>query len=605
MKTQGKIFKKDLYRKFLLFSIVPILLLSLIFVFLITKEKYDLILSEHTNIIKNIQYNINVFNQDIKEIPNLLKDIDKSERKRLLSDILKYKNSIDTIMILSKDGIIQELTSKTKIKVREGYDFSKKAIFKKYLLEKKDFLSNIYFSNLSDAPLVSYVFEFQNQIYIIELNLDFINKLVSNLNPSAFSDISVSIIDKNGLYILDTSNKFNVKNRNSFFTTKLYKDNISKNEENKLIKYFDEGRNKNNYVSYKKFNNLSWMILVKENNNDIDQYIFNISFILLIIIILIAFISIMSAKKTANSIVSPLELLTLNINRFAKDHNSKMDENIKSKYTIFRILINDFKYMQKSIIKNEKSLKQQIVQNQQKDKILSEQAKMVAMGEMIGNIAHQWRQPLSLISTAATGIIVEKEYNILEEKKLIKTCTIINDNAQYLSRTIDDFKNFIKGDRTKKVFNLKKDIKSFLHLVDSTIKNNQINIILDLADDIEVNGYENELIQCLINIFNNAKDVLNEKEIENKLVFISTYTKDEKVIIKIKDNANGIAENLIPHVFEPYFTTKHKSLGTGLGLHMTYNLIVDGMGGNIDVNNVTYKYEEKEYSGAEFTITLI
>ena len=201
-----------------------------------------------------------------------------------------------------------------------------------------------------------------------------------------------------------------------------------------------------------------------------------------------------------------------------------MDENIKSKYRIFRILINDFKYMQKSIIKNEKSLKQQIVQNQQKDKILSEQAKMVAMGEMIGNIAHQWRQPLSLISTAATGIIVEKEYNILEEKKLIETCTIINDNAQYLSRTIDDFKNFIKGDRTKKVFNLKKDIKSFLHLVDSTIKNNQINIILDLADDIEVNGYENELIQCLINIFNNAKDVLNEKEIENKLVFISTYT---------------------------------------------------------------------------------
>lgn len=604
MKSQNKIFKKDLYRKFLLFSILPLILLSLIFVFLIIREKFDLILSQHTNIIKNIQYNINIFNQDIKDIPELLKGITNTERKKLLSDILKYKNSIDTIMILNKTGIIEEISSKTNIKVFEGYDYSQKPIFKEYIEKKNDFLSNIYFSNLADTPLVSYVFEFHNQIFIIELNLDFINKLVLNLNPSTISDVSVSIIDKNGLYILDTFDKFNVKNRNSFFTTKLYKDNIAINSENSLIKYFNESSKKYNYVSYMTFNNLSWMIIVKENNNKIDEYIFNVFLVILFIISIIAFIIIMTAKKIVNNIVNPLELLTLNINKFTNDHSSKIDGNIRSDYNIFTILIKNFKYMQKSIIDNEESLKQQIVQNQQKDKILNEQSKMAAMGEMIGNIAHQWRQPLSAISTAATGIIIQKEYNMFEEDKLVKTCSIINDNAQYLSRTIDDFKNFIKGDRTRKIFNLNNNIESFLHLVDSSIKNNQIKIILDLQEDIQIDGYENELIQCLINIFNNAKDALKEKNIGERLIFISTYINEDKTIIKIKDNAGGIQPEVLPHVFEAYFTTKHKSQGTGLGLNMTYNLIVNGMSGNIEVKNITYEYEGNNYSGAEFFISL-
>ena len=603
MKTQGKIFKKDLYRKFLLFSILPLVMLSLIFISLIIKEKYDLILSQHINIIKNIQYNINIFNQDIKDIPKLLKDVSTSERKKLLSDILKYKNSIDTITILNKDGLIEEISSKTDIKVFEGYDYSQKPIFKEYMEKKNDFLSNIYFSNLADAPLVSYVFEFLDKIYIIELNLNFMNNLVTNLNPSTISDVSVSIIDKNGLYIIDTFNKFNVTNRNSFFTTKLYKDYISTNSENSLIKYFNDSTNKYNYVSYKKFNNLSWMIIVKENNNDIYEYIFNVSLVILLLILIITFIIIMTAKKIANSIVTPLELLTLNINNFTKNHSSKIDDNIRSEYNIFKTLIQDFNHMQKSIIENEESLKQQIIQNKQKDKILSEQSKMVAMGEMIGNIAHQWRQPLSVISTAATGIIIQKEYDILEKGNLVETCNTINDNAQYLSRTIDDFKNFIKGDRIKKVFSLKKGIESFLHLVESSVKNNQIEIVLDLEENIQIDGYENELTQCFINIFNNAKDALKEKDIDKKLIFISTSTNEDKTIIKIKDNAGGIPDDVLPHIFEAYFTTKHKSQGTGLGLNMTYNLIVDGMKGIIEANNLTYEYEGKDYTGAEFIIT--
>lgn len=604
MKSQNKIFKEDLYRKFLIFSILPVLILSLVFVFLIIKEKNDLISSGHANIVKNIQYNINIFNQDIKDIPKLLKDVSGSEKKQLLSEILKYKNSIDTIMILNKNGTIEEVFSKTNIKVFRGYDYSNKPIFKEYVKRQKDFLSNIYFSNLADTPLVSYVFEFSNHVYIIELNLDFINKLVLNLNPSSNSDVGVSIIDKNGLYIIDTFNKVNVKNRNSFFTTELYKNHIAINPEDTFLKYYNGSTDKNNYVSYKKFNNLSWMIVVQENNDEISKYIFNISLIILLIIIIIAFISIMSAKRTANNIVNPIELLTLNINRFSKDHSSKMDGNVRSDYSIFKNLIKDFKKMQKSIIKNEQSLKQQIVENKQKDKILGEQSKMVSMGEMIGNIAHQWRQPLSIISTAATGMIVQKEYNLLTDEMLIKNCNNINDNCQYLSKTIDDFKNFIEGDRTKKWFNLKENINSFLHLIEGKLKSNNIKIILDLDEDIQLNGYENELLQCLMNIVNNSRDVLVENNIETRLIFLTTSLENEKVIIIMKDNGGGIKKDILSKIFEPYFTTKHQSQGTGLGLHMTYNLIVDGMDGTIEVSNVNYKYEDNSYNGAEFRIQL-
>jgi len=243
-------------------------------------------------------------------------------------------------------------------------------------------------------------------------------------------------------------------------------------------------------------------------------------------------------------------------------------------------------------------------EHKMKEQLLGSE-KMASMGEMIGNIAHQWRQPLSVISTASTGMKMQKEFGALSDEQFNKNCNLINDNAQYLSQTINDFRNFIKGDRTKKIFNLKDDIDSFLHLVEGSIKRHNINMILDIQKDIEIDGYKNELIQCLINIFNNAKDALKENNNENnRIIFISTYIDQKNAVIKIKDNADGIPENIINKVFEPYFTTKHKAQGTGLGLHMTYNLIVDGMAGTIKVSNAKYSYDNKECTGAKFTITL-
>ena len=240
-----------------------------------------------------------------------------------------------------------------------------------------------------------------------------------------------------------------------------------------------------------------------------------------------------------------------------------------------------------------------------RNKQLILQSRMVAMGEMVGNIAHQWRQPLSVISTGATGMKMKKEYDVLEDDEFYSICDAINENAQYLSQTIDDFRNFIKGDTKAVRFDLKNDTDSFIKLVDSTIKKYNIQVILNLKENLKVQGYPNELIQCFINIFNNAKDALIENNSEdNRLICISQIVEDNMVVIEFKDNAGGIPDDIIDKVFEPYFTTKHQKQGTGLGLHMSYNLVVNGMKGNIEVKNDEFEFNSKKYKGAKFIIKI-
>ena len=237
-----------------------------------------------------------------------------------------------------------------------------------------------------------------------------------------------------------------------------------------------------------------------------------------------------------------------------------------------------------------------------KERIIQDQSQHAAMGEMIGNISHQWRQPLSVISTAATGMKIEKEYGLLTDDKFNNTCDLIDENSQYLSKTIDDFTNFIKGDSIKKAFNLKENINSFLSLVDSVVKSNYINIVIDISSDISINSYPNELNQCFINIFNNAKDVLNEIEEETRFIFISASQTKKDISISFKDSGGGIDDEIINKIFQPYFTTKHQSQGTGLGLNMTYNMITSSMNGHIEVRNSKFTYENNKHTGAEFII---
>ena len=240
-----------------------------------------------------------------------------------------------------------------------------------------------------------------------------------------------------------------------------------------------------------------------------------------------------------------------------------------------------------------------------KNKLFEEQSKLAAMGEMIGNIAHQWRQPLSVITTISSGIKVRSEYEQLENYDIVTDMNVIMEQAQYLSQTIDDFRNFIRNTKDVQNLSIKNTIEKTLSILHSALSNNCIKIITDLKDDMSIDGYENELIQSFINIINNAKDAINEhlKDDDEKLIFINISKENSKLIITIKDNGGGIPNNIIHKIFEPYFTTKNKSIGTGIGLSMSYKMLAERHNASIDVYNEEYIYNNKNYKGACFKIT--
>ena len=239
----------------------------------------------------------------------------------------------------------------------------------------------------------------------------------------------------------------------------------------------------------------------------------------------------------------------------------------------------------------------------EQEAVIYQQSKMASMGEMIENIAHQWRQPLSVISTAATGIKMQKELNIISDEDEIKALVAINESAQYLSETIDDFKHFLKNDKELKEFSLESCFTSAIKLASSKLKNRDIQIIKDI-EDIEIYGLKNEFIQVIINIINNARDALEESKIENKYIFINSKSTNKDVTVEIKNNGNQIPQEIINRIFEPYFTTKHQSQGTGIGLYMSSEIITNHMKGSFSVKNETFSYNDIEYKGPCFKIII-
>jgi PAS domain S-box-containing protein len=240
----------------------------------------------------------------------------------------------------------------------------------------------------------------------------------------------------------------------------------------------------------------------------------------------------------------------------------------------------------------------------EKEILLIQKSKMAAMGEMIENIAHQWRQPLSLISVVSSTLLLQKKLDMhIPKDEECEQLTKIGDTVNYLSQTIDDFRSFFKEKKLKENFLLEDCYKKVLNLMSSNFKAMQIDVIENI-ENVEIETFENELIQVIMNILTNAKDVLLSKGNDfRKLIFIEIYKENDKSIFSIKDNAGGIPIENIEKIFEPYFTTKGDE-GTGIGLHMSKEIIQNHMNGELKVENSTFDYQGKEYKGAKFTIIL-
>jgi len=246
----------------------------------------------------------------------------------------------------------------------------------------------------------------------------------------------------------------------------------------------------------------------------------------------------------------------------------------------------------------EKRIKEEVEENRKKDEKLFQQSKMVHMGEMIGNIAHQWRQPLSVISVAASGINLKRQFNILKEKDMTECMDSIVKNTKYLSQTIDIFRDYTKQSQELKNVVLQEKIDITLNIISETLKNNDIEVRnkINYNHPIRIDLVESDFSDILISIIHNAKDALFDKNIEDKWIKISLEEQEEHVVLSIEDNAKGIPQDIIDKVFHPYFTTKHQAKGIGLGLNTSYKLVVEKLKGNLSVENTI--------NGAKFSIEL-
>jgi C4-dicarboxylate-specific signal transduction histidine kinase len=230
----------------------------------------------------------------------------------------------------------------------------------------------------------------------------------------------------------------------------------------------------------------------------------------------------------------------------------------------------------------------------EREQMLIHQSRQAAMGEMIGNIAHQWRQPLNILAIQVQQLLMLYDYGEFTRESLNCNVTLSMELIQHMSRTIDDFRNYFKPDKGKIEFGLSEVITNTLSLIEDSFRNEQIRIEVMTNDDPIINGYRNEFAQVILNILNNARDVLIERKISDPIVTISIFTEYDRAVVSIADNAGGIPEEILGKIFDPYFTTKGPQTGTGVGLFMSKSIIEKNMGGRLTVRNTAH--------GAEFRI---
>lgn len=243
-------------------------------------------------------------------------------------------------------------------------------------------------------------------------------------------------------------------------------------------------------------------------------------------------------------------------------------------------------------IKNYLAIKQEITKEiylkqelKDKEELMIAQSRHAAMGEMISMIAHQWRQPISVVSMGANNILADIELDMVDNITLKENAEDIINQTKYLSQTIEDFRNFFKPDKEKEVVSAKLVFQEALSVIGKTLENNNIQLVEEYSSDVKIKTFSRELLQVFINIVKNAKEILIEKNVEKKVIKVKEYLKNDNVLIEISDNAGGIPPEIIENIFDPYFTTKNELAGTGLGLYMSKTIVEKHLNGTIRAYN--------------------
>lgn len=239
-------------------------------------------------------------------------------------------------------------------------------------------------------------------------------------------------------------------------------------------------------------------------------------------------------------------------------------------------------------------VQEELAKNREKDHLLIQQSRLAAMGEMVHNIAHQWRQPLNALSVIIANIKDDYLYKALDENTLNQAVEKSYKLLQQMSTTIDDFRDFFRPDREAAEFDVAGAVENALFIVDDTLRNNHIELRKELPRELIAFGYANQYSQAVLNIVANAKEALQEHTPREPWISVRLEPKDDDLILTIADNAGGISEDILQRIFDPYFSTKEQ--GSGIGLYMAKIIIERNMKGSIQAGNQT--------DGAVFTLTI-
>ncbi len=233
----------------------------------------------------------------------------------------------------------------------------------------------------------------------------------------------------------------------------------------------------------------------------------------------------------------------------------------------------------------EQKVKEEVEKNCIKDQHIVQQAKFAQMGEMLSMIAHQWRQPLSAISATSASLELKANLGKVDIETILTHSKNISEYSQHLSSTIDDFRTFFKPDKEKSESSYSEILDSVFGIIEISLQNKNIKLIKELNLETKFITYKNELKQVVLNLIKNAEDTLIEKGVRDPYIKISTYSKGDKYILEVSDNGGGIAEDILPKVFDAYFSTKLENKGTGLGLYMSKTIIDEHCSGKLSVSN--------------------
>ena len=555
-------------------------------------EKQKIILKEEIhNIFNYIEYHKNLTINNTKknmhiQMKTFLKQINmkKNSYKEYIAYIKQNENENSDFIIYDKTTKILIKNSDVFFNIEKIYTYEKK--YRTFLIEDNTTL--YLFKNIPDKNIIIILkkdmfytidnlkhsiarwielIRFENNNYFwVHTNT---NKLLAH--PYRKNHIGNDDTDKkdlNGLFFVQKFVKLAIKNANGNFVEFFY----PKPNQEKFSKKLSFVR------LYKEWNwvigcgiyldEIQKEILIKKLilEKKTDKYIQIIILIAFFLIIAISFLSILISQQ---------------INKTFKEYQDKVNKNEASLKDLNQNL--------------HKKIELALKEAKQKDRAMLHQSRLARMGEMLSMISHQWRQPLSQLA----GIMMELETTIAfkqaNEKFLLSCANDATKIIQFMSLTIEDFKNFFKPEKDKEDFYISKACNEAVILIKDALINQNIILNFEVKNDKKINAYKREYSQVILNLLVNAKDALLINNIKNGKITLTINTKDDLSVVEIRDNAGGIKEDYLDLVFEPYFSTK-KSQGTGLGLYMSKMIIEKNMHGKITVKNSN--------EGAVFKISL-